>query len=124
MLSYDQIGLLYALRWQIELIFKRRKSQSKLHLISGCRKERILVEVYAKLIGLGLFQFLTMPLRAKDIDVSPTKAFKRLVKKSATLADTLRSLKRLYKVISQIHASILLNHLSTTAFGGGLLCLA
>jgi hypothetical protein len=48
-----------------------------------------------------------MPLRAKDIDVSPTKAFKRLVKKSGTLAEALRSLHRLNKVISQIHASIL-----------------
>jgi hypothetical protein len=74
MLSLDQMAMLYAVRWQVELIFKLWKSHMKLHLISGIRKERILVELYAKLIGLVLFQFLAMPLRAKDIDLSPTKA--------------------------------------------------
>ncbi len=107
MLSLEHIALLYALRWQIELIFKLWKSHANIHLISGFRKERILVELYAKLIGLVLFQFLVMPLRAKDIDLSPTKAFKRLVKKSGKLAEALRSLHRLNKVISQIQASIL-----------------
>lgn len=106
-LSLEHVALLYGVRWQIELLFKLWKSHAKIHLISGFRKERILVELYAKLIGLVLFQFLVMPLRAKDIDLSPTKAFKRLVKKSGILAEALRSLHRLNKVISQIHASIL-----------------
>ena len=79
----------------------------KLHLISGIRKERILVELYAKLIGLVLFQFLAMPLRAKDIDLSPTKAFKRFAKHSGQFADALHSLRRLKKVISRLHTRIL-----------------
>jgi hypothetical protein len=107
MISVDQICLLYALRWQVELIFKLWKSHMKLHRISGFRKERILVELYAKLIGLVLFQFLTMPLRAKELDLSPTKAFKRLAKKSGALAEALRSLKRLQNVISKIHVTLL-----------------
>jgi hypothetical protein len=107
MLSLEHVALLYALRWQIELIFKLWKSHMNIHLISGCRKERILVELYAKLIGLVLFQFLVMPLRAKDIDLSPTKAFKRFVKSSGKLADALHSLSRVHKVISQLHARIL-----------------
>lgn len=107
MLSLDQMAMLYALRWQVELIFKLWKSQMKLHLISGIRKERILVELYAKLIGLVLFQFLAMPLRAKDIDLSPTKAFKRLAKHSGQFADALHSLRRLKKVMSRLHARIL-----------------
>jgi hypothetical protein len=106
-LSLHHIALLYALRWQIELLFKLWKSHMKIHRISGFRKNRILVELYAKLIGLVLFQFLVMPLRAKDIDLSPTKAFKRLVKHSGKLADALHSLSRLPKVISQLHVRIL-----------------
>jgi hypothetical protein len=31
--------------------------------------------LYAKLIGLVLFQFLVMPLRAKNIDLSPVDEF-------------------------------------------------
>jgi hypothetical protein len=107
MLSLDQMALLYALRWQVELIFKLWKSHMKLHLISGIRPYRILVELYAKLIGLVLFQFLAMPLRAKDIDISPTKAFKRFVKLSGQVADALHSLRRLKKVISHLHTRIL-----------------
>jgi hypothetical protein len=107
MLSLDQMARLYAVRWQVELIFKLWKSHMKLHLVSGIRKDRILVELYAKLIGLVLFQFLAMPLRAKDIDVSPTKAFKRFAKLSGHIADALHSLRRLKKVISHLHTRIL-----------------
>jgi hypothetical protein len=107
MLSLEHVALLYAVRWQVELIFKLWKSHMKLHLISGIRTARILVELYAKLIGLVLFQFLTMPLRAKDIDLSPTKAFKRFVKQSAAFADALHSLQRLQKVIGHLHTRIL-----------------
>ena len=79
----------------------------QLHRISGVRKARILVELYAKLIGLVLFQFLTMPLRAKDIDLSPTKAFKRFRKQSGVFADTLQALQRLQKAIDRLHQRIL-----------------
>jgi hypothetical protein len=107
MLSLKHICLLYALRWQVELIFKLWKSHMKLHRISGYRKERILVELYAKLIGAVLFQFLAMPLRTKDIDFSPTKAFKRFARKSGRLAESIRSNKKLQHTIKKIHAKIL-----------------
>jgi len=54
-----------------------------------------------------LFQFLVMPLRAKDIDLSPIKAFKRFVTSSGKLADALHSLSRVHKAINQLHARIL-----------------
>jgi hypothetical protein len=106
-LSLEQVALLYAVRWQVELIFKLWKSHMKLHRISGVRKERILVELYAKLIGLVVFQFLTMPLRAKDLNLSPVKAFKRFTNHSGRLAEALGSFHRLQKVIDQLHARIL-----------------
>jgi len=107
MLLLDQVALLYSVRWQIELIFKLWKSHMKLYIISGYRKERILVELYAKLIGLVLFQFLTMPLWSKDINLSPTKAFKRFVKKIRVMAIAIGSLRKLKKVVDQIHSAIL-----------------
>lgn len=107
MLSLDQVALFYAVRWQVELLFKLWKSHMNIHRIAGYRKERILVELYAKLIGLILFHFLTMPLRAKDIDLSPIKAFKRFVRKSEKLAGALCSSRRLQTVICQLHTAIL-----------------
>jgi hypothetical protein len=106
-LSLEQVALLYAVRWQIELLFKLWKSHMHLHGVSSYRQERILVELYAKLIGLVLFQFLTMPLRAKELDLSPTKAFKRLGKRSGQLAEALRSVRRVQTVIAQLQTAIL-----------------
>ena len=106
-LSLEQMARLYGLRWQIELIFKLWKSHRQLHRISGIRKDRILVDWYAKLIGLVLFQFLAMPLRAGEIDLSPTKALKRLVTLSGQFVDALHSLRRLHTVITLLQSRIL-----------------
>lgn len=106
-LSLEQVALLYAVRWQVELLFKLWKSHMHLHRISGVRKARVLVELYAKLIGLVLFQFLAMPLRAKDIDLSPIKAFKRFRKQSGAFAEALQGMSPLQKAIERLHQRML-----------------
>jgi hypothetical protein len=67
-LSLPQILACYALRWQIELIFKLWKSQAGLKHLAGLRTGRVLCEIYAKLIGLVLTHFLIAPLRFWYID--------------------------------------------------------
>lgn len=77
MLSLRQILVCYSLRWQIELIFKLWKSEASLKHIAGFRKERILVELYAKMIGIILSHFLFAPLRFllsdQGVELSPVK---------------------------------------------------
>ncbi len=107
MIPLTLIALLYALRWQIELVFKQWKSQAKLHKVSGFRQERVLVELYAKLIGLVLFQFLVMPLRIHNIDLSPAKAFQRFARKSRALATALRSGRHVQRWLTHLHAKLL-----------------
>jgi hypothetical protein len=63
--------------------------------------------LYAKLIGLVLFQFLVMPLRAKNIDLSPAKAFDRFARKSRALATALRSGRHLQHWLSHLHQKLL-----------------
>jgi hypothetical protein len=63
MLSIEQVALLYRVRWQIELVFKLWKSYCGLDHIPGLRRERVLFELYAKMIGIILTQFLLAPLR-------------------------------------------------------------
>lgn len=63
MLSIAQIALLYRVRWQIELIFKLWKSYCGLTHIQGQRRERVLYELYAKMIGIILTLFLLAPMR-------------------------------------------------------------
>ena len=67
MLSIEQVALMYRVRWQIELVFKLWKSYGGLKHIQGQRRERVLYELYAKMIGLVLTHFLIAPLRLDHV---------------------------------------------------------
>lgn len=78
MLSVDQILLVYRLRWQIELIFKLWKSRARLKAIGPFRRERVLCQLYARLIGLVLFHWLVAPICFSYKQLSLPKAFSLL----------------------------------------------
>ena len=63
MLSIEQVALLYRVRWQIELVFKLWKSYADLPRTQTLRRERLLYELYAKMIGLVLTHFFLAPWR-------------------------------------------------------------
>lgn len=52
MISFDEALVLARLRWQIELLFKLFKSKGKIDEWRTDKPDRILCEVYAKLIGM------------------------------------------------------------------------
>jgi hypothetical protein len=72
-MSGSQVVLLYHIRWQIELVFKLSKSEMELDQILGRSEARVLAEIYAKLMGLMLFYYLTAPLRISEIRVGEEK---------------------------------------------------
>jgi len=65
-LTAGQVPLIYALRWQIELIFKLWKSQAKLARLGTWRADRVRCQLYARLLGLVLFHWLVAPFRFPD----------------------------------------------------------
>lgn len=66
MLRLKHVYDFYRMRWQIELIFKLWKSYCGLNHILAWRKERVLTELYAKMIGIIIVHFLLAPLRIPD----------------------------------------------------------
>ena len=78
MLHTEHVATLYRIRWQIELVFKLCKSYCALDSLTSRRPQRILTELYARLIGVVLTYFLIAPIRLPDglqqnREISPTK---------------------------------------------------
>lgn len=102
MLSLQEVVLLYTLRWQIELLFKLWKSEGELDRVAGCKRERVLCELYAKLIGFTVFHFLIAPVRWQKQELSSTKAFQTLRRHTLELGRSLSSPSILYQVIVKL----------------------
>lgn len=73
MLTLRQVVILYSVRWQIELIFKLWKSECDLDRVAGHHRERVLSELYAKLVGIVIMQFLLAPFRNGERELSVVK---------------------------------------------------
>jgi hypothetical protein len=83
----EVVCLVYRLRWQIELLFKLYKSVGELNQQPGKTTARVLGEIYAKLIGLVLFCYLTEPVYVTEQGVSLEEAeLDQLVELSAVKA--------------------------------------
>lgn len=103
MLTLEQVAVLYRVRWQIELVFKLWKSSAGLKRVAGWRKERVLVELYAKLIGLVLTHFLVAPFRLHaGREISPVKVRDIFARFGRDLARNLAHLPDLVATMAQL----------------------
>ena len=85
------IFLLYALRWQIELLFKACKSQLAFDHIGHWSRPRIFCQFYARLIGLVLSLAFTADVRfADDFELSFPKALQLIQSAIPTLLHVMR----------------------------------
>ena len=66
-LDARQVMLVYRVRWQIELVFKLWKSQAQLDGVGQCGPDRFLCQLYARLLGVLLFQWMLV-----DVPFDPT----------------------------------------------------
>lgn len=102
MLTLRQVVLIYTLRWQIELLFKLWKSEGQLDRVAGERRERILCEIYAKLVGMVVFHYLTAPVRWAERELSPTKALQTFRRHVLEIAQAMDSLPALVNVLNKL----------------------
>lgn len=101
-LTVPQLGMLYAVRWQIELLFKLWKSDYALDHTPGRTRARVLSEVYAKLIGLVVMHFLVAPYRAGARELSLVKAVYIIQHYLAQVLENLHQLDRLRNTLEKI----------------------
>jgi hypothetical protein len=102
MLTLRQVLVMYAVRWQVELIFKVWKSQCALDRVAGRRRERVLTELYAKLIGVVISHFLIAPFRSAEHELSAVKVQHILQRFALRLAQSLGSIEQLVIVLGKI----------------------
>ena len=98
MLKEEQVYLLYAVRWQIELFFKLCKKEAGVAKIRSKKTDRILCEIYARLIGVMLLLYMSWPVRWEvggEHELSFPKAYQCLRKRTAGFFKALSSLYRL-----------------------------
>jgi len=74
-LAAKEVWLVYRCRWQIELLFKRAKQQLGWGFSWGTTPERILVELYAKLLGLVVTHWATLLRGGPLAGISSAKLF-------------------------------------------------
>lgn len=96
MLSNEQVYLVYSLRWQIELFFKLCKSEAGIDKINGRKLDRVLCELYAKLICVVTLLYLCFPIRWQEKqEISFYKAYIAFKLKATDFFKALKSTYRL-----------------------------
>jgi len=101
-LTLEQVALIYRLRWQIELLFKLWKSECQMDRIAGHTRERVLCELYAKLIGAVIFQYITCPLRWGERELSLVKAIQTFRRVAIVFAHALQNSDQLDALLSKL----------------------
>jgi hypothetical protein len=89
MLSPTEIWVVYRCRWQIELLFKRAKQLAGWGFSWGRKGARILVELYAKLLGLVVLHWGTLLAGGPLTGVSTWKRIKTVQDIAQRLQDSL-----------------------------------
>lgn len=106
MATWQEIGVLYRLRWQIELLFKLWKSHGEIDESRSKKPERILTEVFAKLLGTIVQHWLLLTTVWQHADVSLTKAARMLRSYIPTIGLALSNRNWLRKVLVKLRDTL------------------
>lgn len=109
MLTLRQVVTLYSVRWQIELIFKLWKSECAVDRVSGLHRARVLSELYAKLIGIVVMQFLLAPYRDGERELSVVKVVRIMQHHVSHLVARLGNVEQLAETLQELAMRFLKN---------------
>lgn len=108
-INNQHIHQTYALRWQIELVFKLSKSLMHVDSINSSKPARVIIETYGKFMSMMLLFLLCSPARHhQGKELSFYKACKLLISRLTDLARAFTSIYRLKLFIDSFYESLLL----------------
>ena len=100
LLSAELIGTVYRLRWEVELVFKRWKSQLEIDHLKGIHVERIDCLIWSRLCTVLLIELITVVFNKiieglYDVELSSVKLIQYLMRNNkfceAVIKNTLES---------------------------------
>jgi len=106
-LSLKEAWIMLRIRWQVELLFKLWKSHAKIDEWRTKNPWRILCEIYAKLIGLVIHQWIFIASLWKYPERSLFRAAKTIQKFSVALAISMKDPKRLEQVLISLQQCLM-----------------
>ncbi len=106
LLTPEEAVVLYRARWQIELLFKRWKSQDRVALLRGSTVVRQMVEVWARLLAALLQHWLVVTCAWGDATKSISKVCEAVRDFVGRLASSMNDAEALERVLRDLCASI------------------
>lgn len=100
-LNFDECFVLYGVRWQIELLFKLWKTHGKLGHSRSENPQRILCEVYAKLLGVLIQHWIILTGLWQIQERSLVKGAQMVREQSARLASCINDLEALTELLKE-----------------------
>lgn len=101
-LNFDECFVLYGVRWQIELLFKLWKTHGKLGHSRSENPQRILCEVYAKLLGVLVQHWIVLTGLWQIQERSLVKGCQMIREQSARMASCINDLEALTELLKEL----------------------
>jgi hypothetical protein len=104
LLTPVEAAVLYRARWQVELLFKRWKSQGLIAQLSGSTVTRKMVRIWARLLAVLIQHWLTVGSVCGDPTRSLHKAYEAVRSFAGRLASVLDESKQLERLLSDLRS--------------------
>lgn len=105
-LNAQQLWILYRLRWQIELLFKRFKSEGGLGQSNSDKRYRVESEWYVKLLGQVIRNWMQLLRGGPLCDVNPVQLGRVITDHLGRIARALRNGQGLFEALAELEREL------------------